>query len=219
MSTKEITKALNAFIKEVPSLSTLSTARIQTQSGKGFEFEFAELGYICAIVNPKLAANGLHIYHADEIIDGKEVLASTIFHISGESLPTSRKFIPKGVNQNPLYEYGSAKTYFRRYVTLGMLNLWHGVDDAGFAYEQQENKTTETSMEYHGKQLDSALSDQEKEEWIMQLNKIFNDDRSKFDEINDKFKNHFAVTKMSDAIQEQKHIEYIISIINKKEVA
>ena len=48
---------------------------------------------------------------------------------------------------------------------------------------------------------------------------IFNDDRSKFDEINDKFKNHFAVTKMSDAIQEQKHIEYIISIINKKEVA
>ena len=35
----------------------------------------------------------------------------------------------------------------------------------------------------------------------------------------DKFKNHFAVTKMSDAIQEQKHIEYIISIINKKEVA
>mgnify|MGYP003121843000 FL=1 len=74
-------------------------------------------------------------------------------------------------------------------------------------------------MEYQGKQLDSALSDQEKEEWIMQLNKIFNDDRSKFDEINDKFKNHFAVTKMSDAIQEQKHIEYIISIINKKEVA
>ena len=217
--TKEITAALCNFLKEVPSLSTLSTARIQTKNGKGFEFDFAELGYICNVVNPVLAKNGLHIYHADEIIDGKEVLASTIYHISGESLPTSRKFIPKGVNQNPLYEYGSAKTYFRRYVTLGMLNLWHGVDDAGLAYEQQENKTSETNMQYQGKQLDSALSEDERQQWIDQLNKIFNDDRSKFDEINDKFKNHFAVTKMSDAIQEQKHIEYIISIINKKEVA
>lgn len=217
--TKEITAALCNFLKEVPSLSTLSTARIQTKNGKGFEFDFAELGYICNVVNPVLAKNGLHIYHADEIIDGKEVLASTIYHISGESLPTSRKFIPKGINPNPLYEYGSAKTYFRRYVTLGMLNLWHGVDDAGLAYEQQENKTSETNMQYQGKQLDSALSEDERQQWIDQLNKIFNDDRSKFDEINDKFKNHFAVTKMSDAIQEQKHIEYIISIINKKEVA
>ena len=109
--TKEITAALCNFLKEVPSLSTLSTARIQTKNGKGFEFDFAELGYICNVVNPVLAKNGLHIYHADEIIDGKEVLASTIYHISGESLPTSRKFIPKGTNPNPLYEYGSAKTY------------------------------------------------------------------------------------------------------------
>ena len=62
MSTKEITKALNAFIKEVPSLSTLSTARIQTQSGKGFEFEFAELGYICSVINPVLAVSFLLVF-------------------------------------------------------------------------------------------------------------------------------------------------------------
>ena len=129
--TKEITKALCKFLGEVPSLTTMTTARIQTQSGKGFEFDFAELGYICSVINPILSANGLHIYHYDEYIDGQEILASTLYHVSGECLPTSRKLIPKGVNKNPLYEYGSAKTYFRRYVTLGMLNLWHGVDDAG----------------------------------------------------------------------------------------
>ena len=132
--TKEITKALCKFLGEVPSLTTMTTAKIQTQSGKGFEFDFAELGYICSVINPILSANGLHIYHYDEYIDGQEILASTLYHVSGECLPTSRKLIPKGVNKNPLYEYGSAKTYFRRYVTLGMLNLWHGVDDAGKEY-------------------------------------------------------------------------------------
>ena len=141
--TKEITAALCKFLGEVPSLTTMTTAKIQTQSGKGFEFDFAELGYICSVINPILSKNGLHIFHYDEYIDGQEILASTIYHISGECLPTSRKLIPKGLNKNPLYEYGSAKTYFRRYVTLGMLNLWHGVDDAGKEYNLDiEDKVT-----------------------------------------------------------------------------
>ena len=113
--TKEITAALCNFIKEVPALTSMTTAKIPTKNGKGFEFDFAELGYICSVINPILSANGLHIYHYDEYIDGQEILASTIYHVSGECLPTSRKVIPRGVNQNPLYEYGSAKTYFRRY--------------------------------------------------------------------------------------------------------
>ena len=221
MSTKEITKALNEFIKEVPSLSTLSTARIQTQSGKGFEFEFAELGYICSVINPILSKNGLHIYHFDEVIDGKEVLASTIYHISGESLPTSRKLIPKGINSNPLYEYGSAKTYFRRYVTLGMLNLWHGVDDAGFEYEprpENVNQSTTATYEQSKTNSETYLAEDEKEGWIKELTKIFNEDRSKFDELSNAFKLHFKVDVVSDAIKQQKHIEYILNFLNKKEV-
>ena len=224
MSTKEITKALNEFIKEVPSLSTLSTARIQTQSGKGFEFEFAELGYICSVINPILSKNGLHIYHFDELIDGQEVLASTIYHVSGESLPTSRKIIPKGINSNPLYEYGSAKTYFRRYVTLGMLNLWHGVDDAGFEYEprpenvNESNTATYEDTESVGIDSETYLDITERKKWIKELTKIFNQDRPKFDELSDAFKLHFKVDVVSDAITQHKHIEYILNFLHKKEV-
>jgi hypothetical protein len=224
MSTKEITKALNEFIKEVPSLSTLSTARIPTKNGKGFEFEFAELGYICSVINPVLAAKGLHIYHFDEVIDGQEVLASTIYHVSGESLPTSRKLIPKGINSNPLYEYGSAKTYFRRYVTLGMLNLWHGVDDAGFEYEPRpENVNQSTTATYDdsksvGIDSETYLDEDEKEKWIKELTKIFNEDRSKFDELSNAFKLHFKVDVVSDAIKQHKHIEYILNFLHKKEL-
>ena len=224
MSTKEITKALNAFIKTVPSLSTLSTARIQTNNGKGFEFEFAELGYICSVINPVLAENGLHIYHFDELIDGQEVLASTIYHVSGESLPTSRKIIPKGINKNTLYEYGSAKTYFRRYVTLGMLNLWHGVDDAGFEYEprpenvNESNTATYEDTESVGIDSETYLDITERKKWIKELTKIFNQDRPKFDELSDAFKLHFKVDVVSDAITQHKHIEYILNFLHKKEV-
>ena len=224
MSTKEITKALNEFIKEVPLLSTLSTAKIPTKNGKGFEFEFAELGYICSVINPVLAEHGLHIYHFDELIDGKEVLASTIYHVSGESLPTSRKLIPKGINSNPLYEYGSAKTYFRRYVTLGMLNLWHGVDDAGFEYEPRPENVNESSIatyedtESVGIDSETYLDKAERKKWIKELTKIFNQNRPKFDELSDAFKSHFKVDVVSDAITQHKHIEYILNYLHKKEV-
>ena len=57
--TKEITAALCKFMQEVPPLTSMSTAKIPTKNGRGFEFEFAELGYICAVVNPKLAGNGV----------------------------------------------------------------------------------------------------------------------------------------------------------------
>ena len=93
----------------------MTTAKIPTKNGKGFEFDFAELGYICSVINPILSANGLHIYHYDEYIDGQEILVVSIYHVSGECLPTSEILYLKVVNQNPLYEYGSAKTYFRRY--------------------------------------------------------------------------------------------------------
>ena len=222
MSTKEITKALNAFIKTVPSLSTLSTARIQTNNGKGFEFEFAELGYICSVINPVLAENGLHIYHFDELIDGQEVLASTIYHVSGESLPTSRKIIPKGINKNTLYEYGSAKTYFRRYVTLGMLNLWHGVDDAGFEYEPRpENVNQSTTATYEDTKSvnsESYLDEKTRKDWLEELGVMFNKERPKFDELSNAFKSHFKVDVVSDALTQEKHAQFILNFLHKKEV-
>ena len=225
MSTKEITKALAEFMKEVPSLSTLSTAKIKTKNGSGFEFEFVELGYICSVINPVLAKNGLHIYHYDEVIDGQEYLLSTIYHTSGESLPTSRKLIPKGLNPNKLYEYGSAKTYTRRYTTLGMLNLWHGVDDAGYAYEPREENinvdqsTITTHDDTESVDPETYLDKAERKKWIKELTKIFNEDRSKFDELSDAFKLHFKVDVVSDAITQHKHIEYILNYLHKKEVA
>ena len=224
MSTKEITKALAEFMKEVPSLSTLSTAKIQTNNGKGFEFEFVELGYICSVINPVLAKNGLHIYHYDEVIDGQEYLLSTIYHTSGESLPTSRKLIPKGINKNTLYEYGSAKTYFRRYVTLGMLNLWHGVDDAGYAYEPREeninvDQFTNTTHDDKQNNNNTFLSKEDKEKWLEEITKLFNEDRAKFDGFSNAFKTHFNVNVVSDAITQQKHIEFFLNYLHKKEVA
>ena len=209
--TKEITAALCKFLEEVPSLTSMTTARIQTKNGKGYEFDFAELGYICSVINPILSKNGLHIYHYDEYIDGQEILASTIYHISGESLPTSRKLIPKGLNQNPLYEYGSAKTYFRRYVTLGMLNLWHGVDDAGKEYNPdiQENKDVG---------MPAILDNETKDHYLKKVGDMYLNRRELYEELADAVYEEFGFDKtkgkFGDYITEPKHITYIQTWLN-----
>ena len=219
MSTKEITTALCNFMKEVPSLSTMTTAKIPTKNGRGFEFEFAELGYICSVINPVLAKNGLHIMHINRVVEGVEYLVSTIYHESGECLPSSEKVIPTGLNANPLYSYGSAMTYFRRYVTLSMLNLWHGQDDAGIEYEPKEETKEETNnfanpivdmATYAKKTLKNALSDETKKDLLRGLIELRENNKRKFIELEEKFIMHFQITgKMSDAIQETKHQDFI----------
>ena len=211
--TKEITKALCKFLGEVPSLTTMTTAKIQTQSGKGFEFDFAELGYICSVINPILSANGLHIYHYDEYIDGQEILASTLYHVSGECLPTSRKLIPKGLNKNPLYEYGSAKTYFRRYVTLGMLNLWHGVDDAGKEYNLDiEDKVTPINKN-KAVGMPQILDKDTKDFYLKKVGELVVKNKSLYMQLADAMYVEFGFDRtsgtFSDYIQEPKHVTYI----------
>ena len=221
MSTKEITTALCKFMKEVPSLSTMTTAKIETRNGKGFQFDFAELGYICSVINPVLAKNGLHIMHINRVVDGVEYLVSTIYHESGECIPSSEKVIPAGLNANPLYSYGSAMTYFRRYVTLSMLNLWHGHDDAGIEYEPKEeannflNPIVDMST-YAKKTLKNALSDETKKELLEGLIELRENNKRKFIELDEKFKMYFQITgKMSDAIQETKHLDFIENCLGK----
>ena len=213
--TKEITAALCKFMQEVPPLTSMSTAKIPTKNGRGFEFEFAELGYICSVINPVLAKNGLHIMHINRVVEGVEYLVSTIYHESGECLPSSEKVIPAGLNANPLYSYGSAMTYFRRYVTLSMLNLWHGHDDAGIEYEPKEETNNFSNpivdmATYAKKTLKNALSDKTKKELLEGLIELRENNKRKFIELDEKFKMHFQITgKMSDAIQETKHQDFI----------
>ena len=219
MSTKEITTALCKFMKEVPTLSIMTTAKIPTKNGRGFEFEFAELGYICSVINPVLAKNGLHIMHINRVVNGVEYLVSTLYHESGEVLPSSEKVIPTGLNANPLYSYGSAMTYFRRYVTLSMLNLWHGQDDAGMEYEPKEETKEETKnfanpivdmTTYAKKTLKNALSDKTKKKLLKELVKLRENNKKEFIELEEKFIMYFQITgKMSDAIQETKHLDFI----------
>ena len=211
--TKEITAALCNFIKEVPALTSMTTAKIPTKNGKGFEFDFAELGYICSVINPILSANGLHIYHYDEYIDGQEILASTIYHVSGECLPTSRKLIPKGVNQNPLYEYGSAKTYFRRYVTLGMLNLWHGVDDAGKEYNLNLEETKVTPINKNkAVGMPTILDDDTKKYYLKLVGDLIVKDSKLYNTLADALYIEFDFdrnTNLSHNITKPKHVTFI----------
>ena len=219
---KEITKALCLFMQDVPPLTKMSTAKIQGKNGgKGFAFDFAELGYICSVINPVLAKHSLHIMHTNRVVDKVDHLVTTIMHESGESI-SSEVQIPTNLNPNKLYSFGSAETYLRRYVTLGMLNLWHGVDDAGIAFEPVEDLAKPTATTYEDTKLinpEAYLDKKTKEDWVKELTIMFNRERPKFDELSNAFKSHFKVDVVSDALTQEKHAQFILNYLHKKEVA
>ena len=66
---------------------------VLVNNGSGYSTSVS--GIVVDTVDPRIKFQEEAYKYFDEIIDGQEVLASTIYHVSGESLPTSRKIIPK----------------------------------------------------------------------------------------------------------------------------
>ena len=82
MSTREITTALCNFMKEVPALSTMTTAKIPTKNGKGFEFEFAEgANDYGSVVVSILDEGTLKVYFKSDIVE------LSLIHISEPTRP------------------------------------------------------------------------------------------------------------------------------------
>lgn len=221
--TAEITKALCQFMADVPPLVKLSTAKVPTKNGKSFSFEYAELGYICSVINPILAINGLHVMHTNRVVDGVDHLVTTILHTSGESI-SSEVQIPAGINVNKLYSFGSACTYYRRYVTLGILNLWHGCDDAGKLFEPDfadtEIQTTNpisTNANPEGS-VDKSLADACIKTITTKYNQL-QDGKQWYLSVQKRFQDKFGIALTGNSITKEKHIEFLMNIVNQGAVA
>ena len=133
--TKEITKALCKFIKQVGTIEEKDEA----QYGK-----FADLSTVLSTVNPALAANDLAVVHTTKVVEGKNVLITNLLHTSGESI-TSEMLLPlnTGGRGNPMHQEGGAITYCRRYSLLAILGLNAGIpdNDGDFASTTEDNVT------------------------------------------------------------------------------
>ena len=87
---------------------------------KGYQFMYADLADIWAVIRKPLADNGFSLVQLVETIEGRNYIITKLFHVSGECIEsktliefTAKKF----------QEVGSSITYYRRYALSAMLGI------------------------------------------------------------------------------------------------
>ena len=207
--TKEITKALCKFIKEVGTIEEKDTA----QYGN-----FADLSTVLATVNPVLSANGLAVVHTTKVVDNKNILITNLLHTSGESI-SSEMLLPNNTagGGNPMHKEGGAITYCRRYSLLAILGLNAGIpdNDGDFANPIQEKVTPITKNKAVG--MPQILDKETKDYYLKLIGKLLIKDKQLYNTLADALYIEFnfnRATQLSQNISLPKHVTFIEEWIN-----
>jgi hypothetical protein len=123
MEHKNITAALSAFHQTVGTIEKAARA----QYG-----HFADLSTVLSAITPALATNGLALVQTFDIDGDADVLITTLYHTSGESITSRARLVRvegAGGRQNPLHLWGGSVTYQRRYAALALVGLAAGMED------------------------------------------------------------------------------------------
>ena len=123
MEHKNITAALSAFHQTVGTIEKAARA----QYG-----QFADLSTVLSAITPALATNGLALVQTFDIDGDVDVLVTTLYHTSGESITSRARLVRvegAGGRQNPLHLWGGSVTYQRRYAALALVGLAAGMED------------------------------------------------------------------------------------------
>ena len=206
---KQIIQALIKFRKELPSIEETD----QAQYGS-----FAGLSKVLSVIKKPLLDNDLYLFHTTKIVDDKNILITHLVHSSGESLE-SEYLLPdntKATNKN--YAEGGSITYFRRYGLLSILGINAGIDDEPDYYKNNTSNDLPKAATHTYKQqkgLPTALDDQTKENYLSMLSSLYTSDKKEFDSLDEAMRNEFKFDgKLSDNIQEPKHVAFIEKWIN-----
>jgi len=109
-------------------------------------------------------------------------------------------------------------TYFRRYGLLSILGINAGIDDEPDYYKNNTSNDlpkVATHTYKQQKDLPAALDDQTKENYLSMLSSLYTSDKKEFDSLDQAMRNEFKFDgKLSDNIQEPKHIAFIEKWIN-----
>lgn len=110
---KNIYKAIAGFQQEVPVI---------LKETSGYNYQYADLPAIFAVINPLLKTHGLGFYQA---VNGTKI-KTVVFHIESAETIESETDIPQGVQLNKMNDFqvlGSAITYIKRYALSSLLGL------------------------------------------------------------------------------------------------
>ncbi len=120
----EFAKSLNALQAEMLIIG---------KNAQGYNYNYADLPHVIESLYPVMTKHGFSIVQLPDSceITGAAVLATTIFHISGESMTGVFPIPDAGMaRQNAAQNIGSAITYLRRYALLAAFGVPVADDDA-----------------------------------------------------------------------------------------
>jgi hypothetical protein len=83
LAAQEFHRALSEFQNECPAIPKVTKATIRSQSGTGYEYRYAELDTIAAVVNPLLSKRGLSYTWDSEAVTGGQKVRCTLHHTDG----------------------------------------------------------------------------------------------------------------------------------------
>lgn len=97
------------------------TAKVETRTGSGYSYTYADLEECVTKTQPILAEHGLAVIQPLETTENGDVLNTRLMHISGEWLEAT-KTLPYADNAPPQSQ-GGVITYFRRYTYCTLLRI------------------------------------------------------------------------------------------------
>jgi hypothetical protein len=136
----ELATALAAFQAEMPVIPKNQKAKVPTKAGGSYEYTYAGLPDVSAVVMPLLTKHGLAFSVCPRVIDGAGEVVGILLHSSGETLEASLPLFGRQAQ-----EIGSALTYARRYLLGCMTGVVTDDDDDGSV--AQAAKRTEPPMQ------------------------------------------------------------------------
>jgi hypothetical protein len=129
----ELAKALSNFQSKMVSVK-------KDAINPFYKSKYATLDTIWETIRKPLSENGLSVAQTMNIIDGKSVLETTLYHTSGEWVKGVQSVNP--VKDDP-QSLGSAITYARRYSLSALLGIVADEDDDAEATKPEPVKNTE----------------------------------------------------------------------------
>lgn len=123
----EVVAALATAQAEFPVIDRNRTVKVNTKGGGSYEFTYATLDHILAIVRPILGKHNLCIVQVLGRGDESLALETRVLHASGQWISTMLPVRPCSDPQ----ALGSELTYKRRYSLAGLLGIAAEEDDDG----------------------------------------------------------------------------------------
>lgn len=150
--------ALVAALADLTVVEKSRTAKIDSQKGRSFSYEYADLGDVVKLTRPVLASHGIVVLTPIEE-HGNGLKCTVVFlHASGERMDFGPFPFPHGQDAQAT---GSLVTYYRRYALVAALGMAAGDDDDGATAHAKQEPADVAVCTTCGAEIEGARSDKE----------------------------------------------------------